>query len=162
MSVFYYEPFADFERLVNDGFRSHSGGGSGNTNFHTHRPVEGDDSVQAFRPRQAHLPVMDLHENTGSNTVTATFELPGIKKEDVHIETLPGRLRISAESKMSEEHQKGGHVIRERRFGKYARTLQIPQGIRASQIKASMENGVLTVTFPKTTSELAPKSITIA
>src|ERR1700761_488292 len=103
---------------------------------------------------------MDLHENTGSNTVTATFELPGIRKEDVHIETLPGRLRISAESKMSEEHQKGGHVIRERRYGKYARTLQIPQGIRASvvayfcehsrltsapwqdeQIKASMENG---------------------
>ncbi|KAJ7194526.1 small heat shock protein [Mycena pura] len=151
MSVFYYEPFADFERLVNKAFRSNSG----NT---TQRQIasEGDDSVQAFKPR------MDLHENTGANTVTATFELPGIKKEDVHIETLPGRLRISAESKISEEHQKGGHVIRERRFGKYARTLQIPQGIKASQIKASMENGVLTVTFPKTTSEQTPKSITIA
>ncbi|KAJ7196091.1 small heat shock protein [Mycena pura] len=152
MSVFYYEPFADFERLVNEAFRSNSGGNT------TQRQTssEGDDSVQAFKPR------MDLHENTGSNTVTATFELPGIKKEDVHIETLPGRLRVSAESKISEEHQKGGHIIRERRFGKYARTLQIPQGIKDEQIKASMENGVLTVTFPKTTSEQTPKSITIA
>ncbi|KAJ7196090.1 HSP20-like chaperone [Mycena pura] len=142
-------PFADFERLVKDAFRSHSG----STN---QRQIEGDDSIQAFRPR------MDLHENTGSNTVTATFELPGIKKEDVHIETLPGRLRVSAESNMSEEHDKEGHVIRERRFGKYARTFQIPQGVKDEEIKASMENGVLTVTFPKTTSELAPKSITIA
>ncbi|KAJ7194528.1 HSP20-like chaperone [Mycena pura] len=147
MSVFYYEPFADFERLVKNAL---------SVRGTDQRQIEGDDSVQAFRPR------MDLHENTGSNTVTATFELPGIKKEDVYIETLPGRLRVSAESKMSEEYNKEGHVIRERRFGKYARTLQIPQGVKDEEIKASMENGVLTVTFPKTTSELAPKNITIA
>src|ERR1700761_6484511 len=146
MSVFYYEPFADFERLVKDAFRSHSG----STN---QRQIEGDDSIQAFRPRCALVcknPVqaltcifsrMDLHENTGSNTVTATFELPGIKKEDVHIETLPGRLRVSAESKMSEEHDKEGHVIRERRFGKYARTLQIPQGVKASVIDCFLFRG---------------------
>jgi len=105
---------------------------------------------------------MDLHENAENNTVTATFELPGIKKEDVHIETLPGRLRISAECKMSEEHEKDGYAIRERHFGKYARTLQLPQGVKDEEIKANMENGVLTVTFPKSTPELAPKKIQVA
>jgi HSP20 family protein len=74
---------------------------------------------------------MDLHENAENNTVTATFELPGIKKEDVQIEALPGRLRVSAECKMSGEHEKDGYAIRERRFGKYARTLQLPQGVKA-------------------------------
>ncbi|KAF7367982.1 SHSP domain-containing protein [Mycena sanguinolenta] len=151
--TFYYEPFADLERLVNEAFRTRGG----TDNSLAQRQLEGGDgAVGTFRPR------MDLHENAENNTVTATFELPGIKKEDVHIETLPGRLRISAESKMSEEREKDGYAIRERRFGKYARTLQIPQGIKDEEIKANMENGVLTVTFPKSTPELAPKKIQVA
>ncbi|KAJ6557417.1 HSP20-like chaperone [Mycena vulgaris] len=105
---------------------------------------------------------MDLHENVETNTVTATFELPGVDKQDVEIETHPGRLRVSAECKMTEAHEKDGYAIRERRYGKYSRTLQIPQGVKEEEIKANMENGVLTVTFPKSTPELAPKKITIA
>ncbi|KAJ7660788.1 small heat shock protein [Mycena polygramma] len=152
MSLFYYEPFADLERLVNDTFRTRSGDVNNNGNVSQRQALEGD----AFRPR------MDLHENTEQNTVTAMFELPGVKKEDVQIETLPGRLRVSAECKLSDEHDKDGYVVRERRFGKYARTLQLPQGVKEEEIKASMEHGVLTVTFPKATPELGPKKIQIA
>jgi HSP20 family protein len=75
---------------------------------------------------------MDLHEDPNANTVTATFELPGIKKEDVQIDVHNGRLSISAESKMSETHEREGYAIRERRFGKIARTLQLPQGVKVS------------------------------
>jgi HSP20 family protein len=75
---------------------------------------------------------MDLHEDPNANTVTATFELPGIKKEDVQIDVHNGRLTISAESKMSETHEREGYAIRERRFGKIARTLQLPQGVKVS------------------------------
>ncbi|KAF8208869.1 small heat shock protein [Mycena galopus ATCC 62051] len=152
--TFYYEPFADLERLVNEAFRTR--GGSNDNNNQVQRQLEGDGAATAFRPR------MDLHENAENNTVTATFELPGIKKEDVAIETLPGRLRVSAECKMSDEHEKDGYAIRERRYGKYARTLQLPQGVKEEEIKANMENGVLTVTFPKSTPELAPKKIQVA
>ncbi|KAJ7784632.1 HSP20-like chaperone [Mycena metata] len=134
MSVFYYEPFADLERLVNDAV--HNRGANANNQVQSHHH-EGD--AHTLRPR------MDLHENPEANT-----------KEDVQIETLPGRLRISAESKISEEHEKDGYAIRERRYGKYARTLQLPQGVKEEEIKANMENGVLTVTFPKTTPEQAP------
>ncbi|TFK69561.1 HSP20-like chaperone [Pluteus cervinus] len=105
---------------------------------------------------------MDLHENTESNLVTATFELPGLKKEDVQIDVHNGRLSVSAESKISSEHEEKGYAVRERRYGKVSRTLQLPQGVKDEEIKASMENGVLTVTFPKSAPELAPKKITIA
>ncbi|KAF7365282.1 SHSP domain-containing protein [Mycena venus] len=152
---FYYEPFADLERLVNEAFRTRgAANGDNNQVGQLQGQLEGDGMT--FRPK------MDLHENAENNTVTATFELPGIKKEDVQIETLPGRLRVSAECKMSEKHEKDGYAIRERRYGKYARTLQLPQGVKANEIKANMENGVLTVTFPKSTPELAPKKIQVA
>lgn len=72
---------------------------------------------------------MDLHENT-DNTVTATFELPGLKKEDVSIDVHNGRLTVSGESKRSTEHDENGYAIRERRFGKFTRTLRLPQGIK--------------------------------
>ena len=73
---------------------------------------------------------MDLHENKENNTVTATFEFPGVKKEDVGIEVVNGRLTVAAENKISEEHEDEGYAVRERRFGRYARTLQLPQGVK--------------------------------
>ncbi|KAE9400120.1 HSP20-like chaperone [Gymnopus androsaceus JB14] len=106
-------------------------------------------------------PKMDLHEDQSKNTVTATFELPGLKKEDVQIDLQNGQLTISGESKISSEHEQEGYLIRERGFGKVSRTLKLPQGIKEEEIKASMENGVLTVTFPKSGTEAAPKKITI-
>ncbi|KAJ7641433.1 HSP20-like chaperone [Roridomyces roridus] len=146
MSVFYYEPFYDVERMLNDTFARMLG----HNNNQNHNDVE-----RALRPR------MDLHEDATANTVTATFELPGIKKEDVQIDVHNGRLSISAESTISEEHEKDGYAIRERRYGKLARTLQLPQGVKEEEVKASMENGILTVTFPKSTAEQAPKKISI-
>ncbi|KAJ7632277.1 HSP20-like chaperone [Roridomyces roridus] len=153
MSVFYYEPFYDVERLLNETFGRVA---NNNSNNALQRQGSGnDDFERALRPR------MDLHENAESNTVTATFELPGIKKEDVQIDVHNGRLSISAESKISEEHEKDGYAIRERRYGKLARTLQLPQGVKENEVKASMENGILTVSFPKSTPEQAPKKVNI-
>jgi HSP20 family protein len=125
---------------------------------------------------------MDLHENGESNTVTATFELPGLKKEDVHIDVHNGHLSVSGESSESTEKNEEGYAIRERRFGKFARTLKLPQGVKVrsfartriyngeaddfcaqdEEIKANMENGLLTVTFPRSAPEAAPKKIAIS
>ncbi|KAG5653844.1 hypothetical protein H0H81_010117 [Sphagnurus paluster] len=150
-SIFYYEPFYDFDRFF-DAFSPTANSQNGRVR----RAVENDDgAVRALKPR------MDLHENAESNQVTATFELPGLKKEDVNIDLHNGRLTVSAETKISDEYEKSGFAVRERRFGKVSRTLQLPQGVKEEEIKASMENGVLTVTFPKTAPELVPKKITI-
>jgi HSP20 family protein len=73
---------------------------------------------------------MDLHEDTERNIVTAVFELPGVSKESVQIDLHNGKLTVSAETKQSEEHDEAGYAIRERRYGKFSRTLQLPQGIK--------------------------------
>ena len=73
---------------------------------------------------------MDLHEDNEQNVVTATFELPGLKKEDVSIDVHNGRLTVSAESKQSSEHSENGYAVRERRYGKFSRTLQLPPGLQ--------------------------------
>ncbi|KAL0069838.1 hypothetical protein AAF712_003108 [Marasmius tenuissimus] len=105
---------------------------------------------------------MDLHEDNEKNIVTATYELPGLKKEDVNIDVHDGRLTVSGETKISSDHEENGYAIRERRFGKFSRTLQLPRGVKEDEIKASLENGVLTVTFPKTGKEAEPRKITVS
>ncbi len=75
---------------------------------------------------------MDLHEDKEKNLVTANFEFPGVKKEDVQIDLHNGRLTVSAETKLSEEHEQDGYAVRERRFGKFSRVLQLPSGVKVS------------------------------
>ena len=77
---------------------------------------------------------MDLHENADSNTVTATFELPGLSKENIQIDIHNDRLNISGESQISSEHEESGYAVRERRYGKFARTLQLPRGVMVRKI----------------------------
>jgi HSP20 family protein len=104
---------------------------------------------------------MDLHENADSNIATATIEFTGLKREDINILVQNGSMTISAENKVSSKHEESGYAVRERQYGKWSRTLQVPQSVQLSEIKATMENGLLTVTFPKPPPEAAPKRITI-
>ena len=73
---------------------------------------------------------MDLHEDKEKNLVTAIFEFPGLKKEDVSIDIHNNRLNISGQSSLSNELDKDGYIVRERRFGKFSRTLPLPNGIK--------------------------------
>ena len=77
---------------------------------------------------------MDVHEDTQNNTVLATFELPGLKKEDVNIDVHNNLLTISGESKVSSDRDENGYAVRERRFGKFSRSLPVPQGIKVSPV----------------------------
>ncbi|KAF5367118.1 hypothetical protein D9758_003856 [Tetrapyrgos nigripes] len=155
MSVYYYEPFYNFDRFF-DEFLNAPRSGNNRQGIQSGQGETGNAVSQALKPR------MDLHEDATKNTVTATFELPGMKKEDVTIDVHDGQLTISGETKSSEEHEKDGYAVRERRFGKFSRTLRLPQGVKDEEIKASMENGILTVSFPKAVPEAAPKKITIS
>ena len=73
---------------------------------------------------------MDLHEDQEKNLVTATFELPGLTKENVQIDVKDGVLSVSGESAVSSERDEKGYFVRERRFGKFSRALPLPQGIK--------------------------------
>ncbi|KAJ4971305.1 hypothetical protein NE237_004404 [Protea cynaroides] len=77
-------------------------------------------------------------------------DLPGLKKEEVKVEVEEGSvLQISGErSKEKEEKNDKWHRV-ERSSGKFLRRFRLPQNAKVDQVKATMENGVLTVTVPK-------------
>lgn len=77
-------------------------------------------------------------------------DLPGLKKEEVKVEVEDERvLQISGErSKEQEEKNDKWHLV-ERSSGKFLRRFRLPENAKMDQVKASMENGVLTVTVPK-------------
>ena len=73
---------------------------------------------------------LDIHEDKANNLVTATFELPGLSKEDVNIDIHNNVLTVSGETKTDEEKNEDGYAIRERRYGKFTRSVPIPQGVK--------------------------------
>ncbi|KAK9123812.1 hypothetical protein Sjap_013414 [Stephania japonica] len=77
-------------------------------------------------------------------------DLPGLKKEEVKVEVEEGRvLQISGErSKEKEEKNDKWHRL-ERTSGRFLRRFRLPEDAKVDQVKAAMENGVLTVTVPK-------------
>ncbi|KAL2457441.1 17.6 kDa class I heat shock protein 3 [Forsythia ovata] len=77
-------------------------------------------------------------------------DLPGLKKEEVKVEVEEGRvLQISGErSNEQEEKNDKWHRV-ERSSGKFLRRFRLPENAKIDEVKASMENGVLTVTVPK-------------
>jgi HSP20 family protein len=106
------------------------------------------------------LPRMDVVEKDGRIEVTA--ELPGLAREDVRIELADDTLVISGEKRQETEETKGSRKITERSYGVFARTLDLPAGVKAEDIEASMDKGVLTVRFPKDAmTSAAPQRIEI-
>ncbi|PIA39930.1 hypothetical protein AQUCO_02600403v1 [Aquilegia coerulea] len=77
-------------------------------------------------------------------------DLPGLKKEEVKVEVEEGKvLQISGErSKETEEKNDKWHRV-ERSSGKFLRRFRLPENAKVDEVKAAMENGVLTVTVPK-------------
>lgn len=117
-----------------------------------------------------HLPVgslsdiavkMNISETDKEYTVTA--ELPGLERADVELAIEDGVLKLSGEKEQeSEEGGKTFHRI-ERSYGRFSRTLQLPDDAAEDQVKATMKNGVLSVVIGKRAMpEKAKKTIDIA
>lgn len=100
------------------------------------------------RPQKDGYIRTDIREENGNYVLEA--ELPGFKKEDLDIEVNDGYLTISAESKTEHEEKdkNGNYIMRERRMGSFRRTYDTA-GIDTESLKASFENGILTLTMPK-------------
>lgn len=93
------------------------------------------------------VPSVDVTENDEAYELRA--ELPGMKKEDIHVSIEDNVLCLKGEKKQeSESNTKNVHRV-ERMYGKFERSFRIPNGVKTNEIKAKYENGVLTIRLPK-------------
>jgi len=91
---------------------------------------------------------MDVREQGDNYLVHA--ELPGIRKEDIHVLVDGNQVSISAESRQESEVKEGDRVLRsERYFGKVSRAFQLGQEIDDSKAVAKFTDGILELTLPK-------------
>jgi HSP20 family protein len=98
---------------------------------------------------QRWAPPLDAWE-TETELVYA-FDLPGIPEEKIAIEFEDGTLTVSAERERSEEISRDRFYRFERRYGSFARSIGLPQGVTEQDIRADYKDGVLElhVTKPK-------------
>jgi len=117
-----------------------------------------EDIGGGSRLLQGWTPLMDLYEDKERFVLKA--ELPGMKKEDIEISLHEGALSISGERKREEKHQESGVYREEREFGKFRRSLMLPKAVAADKVTATYQDGILTVSLPKT-EEVKPKQIEV-
>lgn len=115
-----YRPFRDLEELE--------------------RSLFANSSAAAFKT--------DIRDTGDAYVLEA--DLPGMKKEDIHIDIDGDRLSISAERSAvkEEKDENGGYIRCERSYGSFSRSFDI-SGIRGEDISAAYADGVLTLTLPK-------------
>jgi HSP20 family protein len=92
-------------------------------------------------------PAVDVHEDKDNIIVKA--EMPGMKREDIDVSLNQNTLLLCGERKREEERKEEGYYRSERYFGKFQRSIPIPQTVDAQKIEARYRDGVLTVKLPK-------------
>ena len=120
-----------------------------------------DDIFDSWAPLRAQewakgvfAPRIDIKDKPDSYQITA--ELPGVKKEDLHVTLRNGMLTIEAETHQEDKEEKDGKIIRqERRYGKFMRSFDVGEDLRDSDIVASFADGVLKLTAPKVQAKVA-------
>jgi HSP20 family protein len=124
--------------------------GRGQPGMHRHMHMQGD-------PRHNFAIPMDVESREDAFVINAL--LPGIKPEDVDIQIEGETVTIQGEIKL-EEGEKTAWLLRERPRGSFSRSLELPTGLDAEKAKASFENGILTLSIPKSP-EARPKTIKV-
>jgi HSP20 family protein len=85
-----------------------------------------------------------------AQSVIVRIELPGMRKEDIHISVDHGRLRIRGIKRSSAEEEPRFYHLMERAFGSFERSIPLPSNIDAGHAEVAYDEGVVTVILPKT------------
>ncbi len=124
-SLFNMNPFALMRQFTEDMDR-----------FFTQVPRAASDATWS--------PVIEVKQKEGKLFVTA--ELPGLKKDDVKVHVDGDTVVIEGERKKEKEEKREGYYHSERTYGKFYRSIPLPEGAKADQVTAQFNNGVLEVT----------------
>ncbi|HVB79365.1 MAG TPA: Hsp20/alpha crystallin family protein [Candidatus Binataceae bacterium] len=109
--------------------------------------------------REASLrPAIESYAENGKFIVRA--DLPGIDAKNVDIKVVGDVLTIKGQREEKRETKKADYLRREVRYGAFERSISLPEGIKAEDLKATYRDGILelTATMPK---EAAPKEVKI-
>ena len=119
-------------------------------NHSVYNPFQDFDDLERafFSDRSLGELKTDIKDTGDSYTLEA--DLPGFKKEDIHVDVKDNTLSITAErhSEFEQKEKKNSFLRCERSFGSYSRSFDL-SGVKADEIKAKYENGVLKLTMPK-------------
>lgn len=133
------------------------------TLWKTHTPFEGlirwfeDDGFLADFEGEWN-PALDIEEKNGTYVVKA--DLPGVKKEDIHLELKNNTLTLRGERKDEHEKKNGTYHRVERTFGSFERRFRVPEGVNEKDIHAKYTDGVLELTIPAP-KEKKPKALEV-
>lgn len=104
------------------------------------------------------FPLLNIEQDTDNFYVSA--ELPGMKPEEIELETANNTLSLAGERKLPEEEGPVSYHRRERDAGSFRRSVAFPTAVDPERVGARYVNGVLTVTVAKA-EETKPRQITV-
>ena len=107
----------------------------------------------------AWTPAVDIFDT--DDAIVLKAELPGLATGDIDIEIDDNVLTLKGERRFQETVDEGRFYRLERAYGHFQRSVTLPQGVKADEISADFDNGVLTVRVPKA-DEVKPRKISIA
>ena len=107
---------------------------------------------------QRWVPAMDLVE--GDDHFLLKADLPGLGEDDVNIEIQDNTLTVSGERRAEHETRERGWYRVERSFGRFSRSLTLPEGVDGDAVTAEFDKGVLSVRIPKP-EERKPRRVAI-
>lgn len=115
-----------------------------------------DDFGRSFDgARPLAFPKIDVGESDGEIEITA--ELPGLEQKDIDVSVSDNVLTVSGEKRTETERKDKTYSVTERTYGGFSRSVQLPAGVDAAQIKATVDKGVLKVVVPKPAEAKAAK-----
>jgi len=103
-------------------------------------------------------PAVNIWTNDDGQVISA--EMPGVQPEDINIDVTGDALSISGERKPDEVAKEAHYHRRERSYGSFSRTIQLPFMVDTNKVEANFENGVLVIRLPRAEAD-RPKKITI-
>lgn len=98
-------------------------------------------------------PSCEVSEDEGSYSMK--FDLPGVSKENVKVEVENNKITVSAERTEEKNKDTKKTHLSEISYGSYQRSLSLPTAVNEKTIEAKFQDGVLTLTVPKTKSPAA-------
>lgn len=102
---------------------------------------------------------LDVHEDDTAYTVTTA--LPGVDADNIKVNLHDDVLTIEGEIPERKVEKQGTRaLVQERTYGKFSRSIRLPMPVKADNVEATFENGILTLNLPKAESA-QPRSITI-